>query len=148
MENILIKDYRTMDGEKQGEGKDSFTYKPIITPADPAAKDFHMAFIEVEPGHTAYAYHFHECGEEVFYIISGEGSVRTKDGDVAVKAGMVVGFPTGPEGAHCITNTSETEKLIYIDIDAHKNPDIIHYPDTGKLMLVSPYTFGMFNEQK
>lgn len=148
MDKILIKDLNETKGEVQGEGRDSFTYKPVITPQDAQAKDFHMAFIEVEPGHTAYAYHYHECGEEVFYIISGEGKVRTKDGDIAVKAGNVIGFPTGAEGAHCITNTSETEKLVYIDIDAHKCPDIIHYPDTGKLLMVAPYTVGMFDEPK
>lgn len=93
-------------------------------------------FVEVEPGSFAYGYHYHETDEEVFYIISGTGIVRTINGDVTVKAGDAITFPAGPEGAHVIRNGSDTEKLVYIDFDTNNLPEIVHLPDTNQVMLM------------
>ena len=48
-------------------------------------------------------------------------------------AGELLFFPTGETGAHKITNTSETENLVYIDFDVVHDIDIAVYPDSGKL---------------
>ena len=48
-------------------------------------------------------------------------------------AGELLFFPTGPEGAHKLTNTSQTEKLIYIDFDVVHEIDIAVYPDSDKV---------------
>ena len=42
-------------------------------------------------------------------------------------------FPTGPEGAHKLTNSSETEMLTYIDFDVVRDIDIAVYPDSDKI---------------
>ena len=64
-----------------------------------------------------------------------------------VKAGDVIVFPTGPEGAHCIRNASENEKLIYIDFDTINVPDLVHLLDAKKVMYSGPYSSGVFDEQ-
>ena len=92
-----------------------------------------VSVYEIPPGKAAYPYHFHHKNEETFYILSGEGVLKTPEGERPVKAGELLFFPVGPEGAHKLTNTSETEKLVYIDFDVVHDIDIAVYPDSGKI---------------
>ena len=92
-----------------------------------------ICIYEVPPGKSAYPYHYHHKNEEVFYILSGEGLLRTPAGERRVAAGELLFFPTGPEGAHKITNSSETEMLTYIDFDVVHDIDIAVYPDSDKI---------------
>jgi uncharacterized cupin superfamily protein len=85
-------------------GENSF---PLAVP-----KNTLVSVYEIPPGKAAYPYHFHHKNEETFYILSGKGVLRTPDGERKVTAGELLFFPTGPEGAHKLTNTSQTEKLI------------------------------------
>ena len=92
-----------------------------------------VSVYEIPPKKAAYPYHYHQKNEETFYIISGEGVLRTPDGDRRVSAGEFLFFPTGPEGAHKLTNASECENLVYIDFDAVHDVDITVYPDSDKI---------------
>ena len=75
-----------------------------------AAKDTLVSVYAIPPGKAAYPYHFHHNNEETFYILSGEGVLRTPEGERRVAAGDFLFFPTGPEGAHKLTNCSEAEE--------------------------------------
>ena len=97
------------------------------------AKSSVVSVYEVPPKKTAYPYHYHKKNEETFYIISGEGILRTPDGERKVNAGELLFFPAGPEGAHKLTNASESENLVYIDFDAVHDIDITVYPDSEKI---------------
>ena len=97
------------------------------------AKNTLVSVYEVPPGKAAYPYHYHHKNEETFYIISGEGNLKTPGGERRVGAGELLFFPTGPEGAHKLTNSSETENLVYIDFDVVHDIDIAVYPDSDKI---------------
>lgn len=88
---------------------------------------------EIPPMKSAYPYHYHLRDEETFYIISGTGVLKTPDGERPVSAGDLLFFPAGSEGAHKLTNASETEKLVYIDFDVIHDLDVAVYPDSGKI---------------
>lgn len=92
-----------------------------------------VSVYEIPPKKAAYPYHYHHNNEETFYIISGEGILRTPDGERKVSAGELLFFPTGEEGAHKLTNLSETDNLVYIDFDAVHEVDITVYPDSDKI---------------
>lgn len=98
-----------------------------------AAKNTVVSVYEIPPLKSAYPYHYHHKNEETFYILSGEGILKTPDGERKVTAGELLFFPTGPEGAHRLTNSSQTEMLVYIDFDAVHDIDIAVYPDSEKL---------------
>ena len=98
-----------------------------------AANNTLVGIYEIPPGKSAYPYHYHHKNEETFYILSGEGLLRTPDGEKKVAAGDLLFFPTGPEGAHKLTNCSNTEKLVYIDFDVVHDVDIAIYPDSEKV---------------
>ena len=88
---------------------------------------------ELPPGKSAYPYHYHLKNEETFFILRGEGLLRTSEGERAVKAGDLLFFPAGETGAHKLTNTSDTEMLVYSDFDIVHDLDVTVYPDSGKL---------------
>ena len=98
-----------------------------------AANHTVVSVYEIPPGKAAYPYHYHHKNEETFCILSGSGLLKTPAGERMVGAGELLFFPVGPEGAHKLTNVSETENLVYIDFDAVHDIDIAVYPDSDKI---------------
>ena len=145
MKTLTVKNYKTIQGQQMGEGGNQFTVKPII-PQQEVGK-CNATFVELLPGNYAYGYHYHEANEEVFYIISGTGIVRTPNGEIAVKAGDAITFPVGPEGAHIIRNGSETEKLVYLDFGTATVPEVVHLPDFGKIIVIGQTGMGIYEEK-
>ncbi len=88
---------------------------------------------EIPPKQSAYPYHFHHKNEELFYIISGTGVLKNPEGERQVKAGDLLFFPANEKGAHKLTNCSETENLVYLDVDIIHDLDVTIYPDSGKI---------------
>ena len=97
------------------------------------AKNTLVSIYEIPPGKAAYPYHYHHKNEETFYILSGEGILKTPEGEKKVTSGDLLFFPTGPEGAHKLTNCSETENLVYLDFDVVHDIDVTIYPDSDKI---------------
>jgi uncharacterized cupin superfamily protein len=87
----------------------------------------------VQPGHAAFPLHHHHGSEEHFFIVSGAGTLRHGGQTYAVKAGdYIVHPPGGPEQAHQLINTG-TEPLVYLAIGAMVAPEVVGYPDSGKV---------------
>lgn len=97
------------------------------------AKNTLVSVYEIPPGKSAYPYHYHHKNEETFYILSGSGLLKTPAGEKTVAAGELLFFPTGEDGAHKLTNTSQTENLVYLDFDVVHDIDIAVYPDSDKI---------------
>ena len=142
MKEIIVKNYQTTEGQLQGQGDNRFTVKPVIEDVSKCTANF----VEVEPGKYAYGYHYHEENEEVFYIISGEASVKTEKGDIRLKAGDAVCFPADINGSHVISNPSKTEKLVYLDFGTANRPDVVHFTGTDMGMVVTRN--GIYNFKK
>lgn len=92
-----------------------------------------VSVYEIPPNKSAYPYHLHHKNEETFFILSGQGLLKTPEGERTVGAGDLVFFPTGEGGAHKLTNISDTETLIYLDFDVTHDLDVCEYPDSGKI---------------
>ena len=88
---------------------------------------------ELPPGKSAYPYHYHLKNEETFFILKGEGLLRSAEGERMVKPGDLLFFPAGEDGAHKLTNISETQMLVYLDFDVVHDLDVTMYPDSGKI---------------
>ena len=92
-----------------------------------------VSIYEIPPLKSAYPYHYHYKNEEVFYILSGEGILKTPEGEKIVTAGDFIFLPASSNGAHKMTNTSESEHLTYIDFDTVNDIDVAIYPDSKKI---------------
>lgn len=144
MKSLTVKNHEKEQGQKIALNGAEFILKEII-PASDVTK-CHANFVEVEPGHFAYSYHWHEVNEEVFYIIKGTAAVRTRDGEITLRAGDAVTFPAGPQGSHVIRNASDTEKLVYLDFGTESPLEAAHFPDIKKILIVGPATKGMTDD--
>jgi uncharacterized cupin superfamily protein len=83
-------------------------------------------------GETAYPYHFHLAEEEVLVLLEGNLALRTPAGWERVRRGDVVRFPMGEEGAHQLVNDGTAEAR-FLAISTHGRPDVVLYPDQGKI---------------
>jgi uncharacterized cupin superfamily protein len=90
---------------------------------------FDLEWNRVPPGKPNFPYHAHSAQWELYLIISGEGSVRHRDGTTEVVAGDA--FIFGPDEAHQLINSGEGDLIYYLIAD---NPigESAYYPDSGK----------------
>ena len=86
----------------------------------------------VPPGKAAFPFHHHYANEEHFFVLSGQGVLRSGASTIAVKVhDYIVNLPGGPEAAHQLINTG-AEDLVYLAISSARLPDVVGYPDSGK----------------
>jgi len=91
-----------------------------------------LSMWEVPPGEAAYPYHFHFTEEELVVVLRGAPSLRTPEGWRELAEGEVVAFPRGEHGGHQLVNhTSETVR--FLSFSTSGEPDVVIYPDSGKL---------------
>ena len=90
---------------------------------------FDLEWTRVPPGKHNFPYHAHSAAWEMYLVISGNGSVRHKDGKTDVIAGDA--FIFGPDEPHQITNSGKEDLIYYVIAD---NPigESAYYPDSGK----------------
>ncbi len=87
---------------------------------------------ELPPGQSICPYHF-EYGEEEWLIaLAGTPTLQTPAGEEELAPGDVAFFPTGPEGAHKVTNKTE-EAVRVLMFSEVKYPAVTSYPDSGKV---------------
>jgi uncharacterized cupin superfamily protein len=89
------------------------------------------------PGKRSCPYHYHLAQEEMFVILEGSGTLRVAGETLPVRAGDVVVIPPGPEYPHQFINTSDAP-MHYLSISTEEQPEICHYPDSGKLGAFAP----------
>ncbi len=87
---------------------------------------------EVPPGEAAYPYHLHLGEEELLVVLTGRPSLRTPAGWRELEQGEVVCFPRGEDGAHQVVNRTD-EAVRMLAVSTHGDPDIVLYPDSGKI---------------
>jgi uncharacterized cupin superfamily protein len=87
---------------------------------------------EVDAGECAYPYHFHLAEEELLVVLDGRPALRTAEGWRRLEPGDVLRFAAGEEGAHQLHN--DTGELVrFLSVSTHGQPDVVLYPDSGKL---------------
>lgn len=86
----------------------------------------------VPAGKRAVPFHNHHVNEEMFFVLEGEGEVRIGSQTLPIKKGDFICCPPGgPELAHQIVNTSQSE-LRYLAVSTKHYPEIADYPDSAK----------------
>ena len=96
-------------------------------------------FFAIDP-FNVYDYYVNavrDRNEEVFHIISGEGTLRTPDGEKIISKGDVIVMPANENGAHQLVNTSDSP-LVYLEVKTSVIPEICIQPDSNKAILISP----------
>ncbi|MGD2206957.1 MAG: cupin domain-containing protein [Anaerolineae bacterium] len=96
---IQVRDFRDVEAQPALDG---VTMRVVIGP-DEGAPVFNMRVFEVQPGHAS-PHHNHWWEHEVF-VLSGQGVVRTDDGDKPIRHGSTIFVPGGE--MHQFQNTGD-----------------------------------------
>lgn len=113
--------------------RDGFGYRRKRLAAAADGEDLGCSLYEVPPGKSAWPYHYHTANEGAVYVLAGEGELRgSDDRREPLEPGTYASFPAGPEGGHRITNVGE-EPLRYLAISTMREPEVLGYPDSGKV---------------
>ena len=87
---------------------------------------------ELPPGQSICPYHWEHGDEEWLLVLAGRPTVRHPEGHETLEPGDVVCFPSGPEGAHKVTNdTQDTVRVLMVS--TMRLPAVAVYPDSDKI---------------
>jgi uncharacterized cupin superfamily protein len=87
---------------------------------------------EVPPGRRAWPYHYHLANEEAIYVLEGSGTLRIGGEEIRVSKGDYVALPARAQAAHQLVNDSGAV-LRYLCFSTMVEPDVMIYPDSGKI---------------
>ena len=88
---------------------------------------------ELPPGAEGWPLHYHTANEEAFYVLGGEGRLRTGDagdGPYTLEPGDYVACPADERGAHQLVSTGK-DPLRVLAVSTMDHPDVAVYPDSG-----------------
>ncbi|MEO8686594.1 MAG: cupin domain-containing protein [Solirubrobacteraceae bacterium] len=119
-------EYDTSDPEGYRAGMDRFG--PKI-----GATRLGGSVYELPPGQSICPYHYEYPEEEWLFVLTGRVEVRTPEGEEELGPMAVVCFPSGPEGAHKVTNRGD-ETAQVVMLSTKPQVSVAVYPDSGKML--------------
>jgi len=84
--------------------------------------------VRLEPGAWSAQRHWHSHEDEFVYVLEGEITLVTEQGEQLLGPGMAAGFPAGRADGHCLVNRSDAHAL-YLEVGDRRPEDAVHYPD-------------------
>lgn len=97
-----------------------------------AGENLGASLYELEPGESTFPYHYELGNDELLVVVEGRPTLRSPHGERVLETGDCIHFPTGPEGAHALTNQSdETARVLLVSNFAL--PRAFVQVDSGKL---------------
>lgn len=81
----------------------------------------------LEPGAMSALLHRHTAQDEFVYVIDGELTLVTPEGEAVLTAGMCAGFPAGGIAHHLVNRSKRPAS--YLEIGDRGAGDAVFYPD-------------------
>jgi uncharacterized cupin superfamily protein len=91
-----------------------------------------MSVYELAEGQAICPYHYEYPEEEWLLVLEGTPTLRHPGGEDVLAPGDVVCFPTGPEGAHKISNEAAGTALVAM-LSTKAKTAVAVYPDSDKI---------------
>ena len=89
-------------------------------------KNFGVNLTTLRPGGLSALLHRHTRQDEFIYIVEGEPTLVTDQGEVALSPGMCAGFPAGGIAHHLVNRTDRP--VVYLEIGDRTPEDECDYP--------------------
>ena len=83
---------------------------------------FGVNFLRLQPGAWSSQRHCHSDEDEFVYVLAGEVTMVSNDGDEVLHAGDAAGFKAGNGDGHCLQNRSVAEVLV-LEIGSRRPSD-------------------------
>ncbi|MBD2388435.1 cupin domain-containing protein [Cylindrospermum sp. FACHB-282] len=91
-------------------------------------KNFGVNLVTLAPGSCSALRHWHSKQDEFIYVIEGEVTLVTNEGEQVLQRGMVAGFPAEKADGHQLINKSQTV-VVYLEIGDRTPDDQVYYPE-------------------
>jgi uncharacterized cupin superfamily protein len=89
---------------------------------------FGVNLTTLEPGAMSSQRHWHAQEDEFVYVVSGELTLVTEDGEQILKPSMAVGFAKGDRNGHHLVNRG-TEPATFLEVGTRSKDDDVEYSD-------------------
>jgi uncharacterized cupin superfamily protein len=90
--------------------------------------NYGVNLVELPPGAWSSQRHWHTHEDEFVYVLSGELTLVTDNGEQRLTAGMAAGFPAGEANGHHLVNNGHSAAF-YLEIGNRSREDAVYYPD-------------------
>jgi uncharacterized cupin superfamily protein len=99
-----------------------------------AGEHLGAGLIELPPGESTFPYHYELVNDELLVVVVGTPTLRAPEGDRQLAPGDCILFPSGPEGAHKVTNLSDDVVRVLL-VSNFALPRAAVQADSGKMMV-------------
>jgi uncharacterized cupin superfamily protein len=100
---------------------------------DPAGlTQFGVNLLRLPPGAWSSQRHWHTQSDEFVYVLAGEVTLVTDDGEEVLRAGDAAGFPAGDRNGHCLQNRSSADTQV-LEIGTRVDGDTGYYNDVDMI---------------
>ena len=82
----------------------------------------------IQPGCESALRHWHTRSDELVYVLEGELTLVTDDGEYSLAEGTCAGFRAGDKNAHHLVNRTNSNATV-LAIGSRVDGDEVHYPD-------------------
>ncbi len=90
--------------------------------------DFGANLLELSPGAWSSQRHWHSTEDEFVYVLSGEVTLISDDGEESLRAGECAAFPKGAANGHHLVNRSDAT-VVCLEVGSRSGEDVCNYPD-------------------
>ena len=102
---------------------------------------FGVHVVRLTPGAWSSQRHWHSHEDEFVYVLAGELTLVTDDGEEMLRAGDSVGFRAGVQNGHCLQNRSK-EVAEFLVVGSRSDQDHGEYPDIDLIFKPGRYSGG------
>ena len=89
---------------------------------------FGANLLELPPGAWSSQRHWHERQDELIYVLEGEVTLVTDEGETLLTAGMTAGFRANSGNGHQLINRSGSTVRV-LEVGTRTDQEVAHYPD-------------------
>jgi uncharacterized cupin superfamily protein len=89
---------------------------------------FGVNVVTLAPGAWSSQRHWHKNEDEFIYVLEGEATLVTDDGETLLRPGIAAGFPAGRPDGHHLINRSD-KPVVYLEIGTRAMAEEAQYSD-------------------
>lgn len=107
--------------------------------------DFGVNLLTLPPGAWSSQRHWHSEEDEFVFVLSGEPTLVTDEGETLLGPGMCAGFPAGEANGHHLINKSD-QPVVCLEVGSRKPDDDGFYSDID-MQILKPAKGGGFTRK-
>jgi uncharacterized cupin superfamily protein len=108
---------------------------------------FGVHLMRLAPGAWSSQRHWHAVEDEFVYVLSGEATLMTDEGETLLRAGECAGFPGGVRDGHVFKNLSDGEAVLLV-VGSRRDDDWGEYSDVDMMFHKNRYAVANVKTRK